>query len=129
MAYRISINSGFVTNSSSVVHYFDKGLLDHPKAVAFMEAYEIDEGFVGEDLWYRSHCDSILISKDSKEEAIKNLNSGDYANYAPSINPGGEEVIIIYGDEYDSLAQAFAHLLKQIAEEQGRGDYGSSEYN
>lgn len=129
MAYRISINSGFITNSSSVVHYFDKKLLDHPKVAAFMEAYEIGEGFVGDDLWYRSQCDSILISKASKERAIENLNSSNYADYAPSINSGGDEVIIIYGDEYDSLAQDFAHLLEQVAEEQGGGSYGSSEYN
>ena len=76
MPKQISVNIGFVTNSSSVVHHFPRELLEHPKVKAFIEKFELQDGFVGEDLWNRDACSSFLVDADQKAEVTRSF-SGD----------------------------------------------------
>lgn len=125
MKYEITLGLGHTTNSSSCIHFFPKEILKHPLLASFLERYEISGGFVGEDLWMRSTCDSILLTEDQKEEADKDLNS---LEGSPSVvgNPG--EFVVIYGDEYSGIAQIFAEMCEDVCKELGL-EHSSTEYN
>lgn len=118
---RLIINIGFVTNSSSVVHHFPSELLKHPKVAAFMQAFEIDGGFVGDDLWHRGECATVAVTKEQKEEAHKQLTETDYGR-GPSIDIEGDNFVIIYGDEHQSIAHMLVDLIGEVLVEQHGGD-------
>lgn len=133
MPKRVTINIGFVTNSSSVVHHFPKEILEHPKVAAFMKAFEIEEGFVGEDLWNRSECATIAVTKEQKELARQRLMDPDYGS-APSIDVDSDDFVIIYGDEHRSIAATLLDVIGQALSEERGGDRwdhvrGGQDYN
>lgn len=131
---RVTIGIGHITNSSSVVHYFDKRLLGDPDVKAFVEAYGLGEGRVGADLWHRGHCSSYLPTKEAKHEASRRL-SGDLYPFGPgaesgtSIREDDDEIIVIYGDEYESFARDLCELLAAAAKKLKFGDLGGHDYN
>lgn len=127
MKYEITLGIGHTTNSSSCIHFFPKEILKHPLLASFLERYEISGGFVGEDLWDRSVCDSLLLTEEQKEEADKVLNSMEVF-HPPSVvgNPG--EFVVIYGDEYSGIAQIFAEMCEDVCKELGL-EHSSTEYN
>lgn len=133
MRMRISVNIGFVTNSSSCVHHFPGELLQHPKIKAFMEAFEIAGGFIGPELWHRSHCTTVAITKEQKAEVQHKLTNNEYDARGPAINVDTDEVVIIYGDEYSSIATALCDLMYEALVEKKGGDpwshRNSQEYN
>ena len=117
MPKQISINIGFVTNSSSVVYHFSNELLQHPKVSAFLKAFEIEGGFVGEDLWHRSECATVAITKEQKQAVVAQLARMDSG---PSIAVDTDEFVVIYGDEYQSIASALMDVIGQaLVEEKG----------
>lgn len=117
MPKMLGINIGFVTNSSSVVYHFPRELLAHPDIAKFIAAFELDSGFVGEDLWRRDICSTIAMTKEQKAEVDRKMRESDYGT-TPAINVEDDSVVIIYGDEYESIASTLAHMLQRLANEQ-----------
>lgn len=130
MAKRLIINMGFITNSSSAIHWFPKELLEDPEVRAFMSAYGIANGFVGNDLWYRSACETIALTKEQKQETKTQLGSSDYdSRMGGAVDPEDENTfVIIYGDEYSSVTSELAHLLSRVADKKGLS-HAQDEYN
>lgn len=121
---KISFNLGFVTNSSSAIFHFPNLLLKDQRVINFLSKFEID-GYVSDNLWDRSACTTIALTKEQKVQAFINLRDNDYG---PHINIDSDEFVVIYGDEGVSLANTFAHLLRDICEEL-KIKYEQSEYN
>lgn len=132
---RLSMTIGFITNSSSAIHHFPREVLDHPRVKGFLEAFEITGGFIGEDLWSRSHCTTVAITKEQKEEVQRRLNASEYTEYAraPAVDVDSDEIVVIYGDEYQSIASSLADLCAEALADIHGGkawDYRyKSEYN
>lgn len=130
---KISMNIGFVTNSSSVVHHFPKEVLDHPQVAAFIKAFELEDGFVGREMWRRDECTTIAMTRKQKEEVQQKLAQSEYGSKGPPINVDSDEVVIIYGDEAQSVANSLAHLMCQAMADIHGGDpwdyRNSEEYN
>lgn len=138
MALRLSINIGFVTNSSSVVHHFPKELLNDPTVKAFIEAFELSRGFVGEDLWHRGACGTFAVTKEQKAEVqakLQSINEGrdadDYTVNVPGIAMDDDSVVLIYGDEYSSIASSLSGLMMEAAKKLGMENAigGGVDYN
>lgn len=109
IVYETQVVTGFVTNSSSMICWFDRKLLEHPDVRAWVDAYGIGEGFIGTDMWHRGACGSILMTLEQKADAMAELNSADYGDFDLGDNP--DEFVVIYGDEYTSLASEFCNVL------------------
>lgn len=130
MPKMLAINIGFVTNSSSMVYHFPKSLLNDPKVKTFLDAFEVADGFVGEDLWHRGLCATFAVTKEQKQEADAKLNQPGYEDYRPpGIDLSDDTVTVIYGDEHPGMASIICSMLKEAAERAGIKDYGGSEYN
>lgn len=125
MALRLGMNLGFVTNSSSVVHSFPVAVLQDPNVQAFLKAFEIHGGFVGTDLWHRSQCGTFAVTKEQKEEVNQMFNAinvaGEEPFYTsiPQVSTNNDDVVLIYGDEYQSMASSLSHLMSQAAQKMG----------
>lgn len=130
---RITIGSGFITNSSSVVHYFDKSLLEDPEVAAFIKAYDLQDGIIGKEMYSRSGCSSFLPTRELKEEARRRFNAAmDDYGVESHIDFGANEdnvVTLVYGDEYYSFASILCKLLSEAADRKGSGDLGSNEFH
>ncbi len=128
---RITMGCGHITNSSSVVHYFDKALLEDPGVKAFIKAYEMEDGLVGSDMWSRSTCTSFLVNKELKSQANVKLMKEGYEDYpGPQLREDDDsEIVLIYGDEYSNPTHTLCTLLKNAARKAGSGDLGGDEYN
>lgn len=133
MPYQLGANIGFVTNSSSVVYHFPKKLLEYPAVKAFLAAYEIEDGFVGDDLWHRGECGTIALDRKTKELADQRLHRESYGaegGYAPGIAVDDDNTfVVVIGDEHHDLAYIFSHMLCDLAREEGLGDYTGQDYN
>lgn len=132
MPKRVSITTGFVTNSSSVIHHFPNELLSHPKIAAFLKAFEIEDGFIGEDLWDRSACTSVAITKEQKQEVLQKLQNEEFATSHPVIDVDADKFVVIFGDEYRSIANMLTDLIGEVLVEQHGGDrwdHLKGEYN
>jgi len=108
MSKRVSINIGFITNSSSVVHHFPRRLLETPKIAAFLKTFEVEGGFVGPALWSRSHCTTVAITTEQKSQVHQSL-----LGSRPEVRVDSDELVVIYGDEYSSIATYLCDLLVQ----------------
>jgi len=141
MARRITVNVGFITNSSSCVYYFPKEVLQDPQIKAFIEAHDLADGYVGHDLWSRSGCSSLLVTAAQKAEAKQILRHYSWdgedipeesvQTASAVINPGDDGVYVIYGDEYSDtthilcrlMSNALAAINKKNPEEYHRSGY------
>lgn len=129
MAKRLIINMGFITNSSSAIHWFPKEMLEEPEVKTFMEAYGLREGYVGGNLWNRGDCESILITPEQKRQAREELNNTDYSSgTGDQIGTDDNQFVVIYGDEYESVTSELAHLLSEIANRKHLA-HSSTDYN
>jgi len=128
MPKQISVSIGFVTNSSSVVHHFPRKLLEHPQVKAFIEKFELQDGFVGDNLWHRDHCASFLVTPEQKAEVTRSfsgdnhISSDDFQYTGPAIDKDPDQVVLIYGDEYMSIASSLCALLSEVLREQNGAD-------
>jgi hypothetical protein len=149
MSRRITVNVGFITNSSSCVYYFPREVLDDPEVKAFIEAYGLGGGYVGSDLWHRAECSSFLVTKDQKVEAKKILHSyGDTveemdpsvgSEASRAINPDSDGAYVLYGDEYSDTTHILCGILsgamhrlhgeKNVPEWKSRLDGYVTDYN
>lgn len=123
---RVTINIGFVTNSSSCIHSFDKRVLEDTEVKAFLSAYGIENGYIGADLWNRATCGSFLVSQEQKDAAFEQLNEPGYGKYAA---PAANEVVVIFGDEYQEISSTLSGILSQACERLGIGGCDSHSYN
>lgn len=110
----ISANVGFVTNSSSVVYHFPREILEDESIKAFIKAFEIEEGYVGDNLWSRDTCQSFAITKDQKEAIANDLNDFEYGNI-PNINTKDESIVLVYGDEYHEITSILIRMMIDVA--------------
>ena len=118
MAKHISINVGFITNSSSVVHHFPREVLEDPDVQAFMKTYEVEGGFVGSDMWHRGQCDTFAITQKQKRAVQTDLLSYEDCS-SPGINVDSDDIVIVYGDEYSNLVQGLCDLISQACKKKG----------
>lgn len=125
--WRITANTGFVTNSSSSVSFFKRELLEDPDVKAFMKAFRLAGGVIGENLWDRGECASILLTQEQQRLAAQNLGRGDWGS--PDIHCGEDEFVVIYGDEYETPVSVLHDILAEKMRELGLGSYHSTEYN
>lgn len=108
---KITVNIGFITNSSSVVHHFPKEVLEHPKVKSFIETYGIQNGFVGKDMWRRDECTTLAVTKEQKKDVRNQMDYGsDYCN-GPSIDVDSDDIVLVYGDEYSTIVQALMAVI------------------
>lgn len=128
MAKFVSITVGFITNSSSVVHHFPRALLEQPEIKAFLEAFEIQDGFVGSEIWNRSSCGSFAVTKEQKAQILAELNHSDYGG-GYNVDVDGDSVVVVYGDEYSDIASILHHMLWQTATSLGIAAGESFDYN
>ncbi|NBQ71019.1 MAG: hypothetical protein EBU46_20185 [Nitrosomonadaceae bacterium] len=113
--YRLTVNTGFITNSSSCVHWFDRRVLKDPQVKQFIDKFELADGEVGSDLMNRSSCGSFIPNAKRHAEAIGQVQGSDYA---PPIKPeyDDSQVITIYGDEYQTVFSILTGLMREAAE-------------
>lgn len=113
--YRVAVNSGFITNSSSCVHWFDRRVLKDPDVKQFLAKYEITDGEVGSCLLDRSKCGSFIPNAETHKEAVDST-AGE--EYGPPLKQDYDEqqVITIYGDEYQTVFSILTELLRKAAE-------------
>lgn len=125
---RISINIGFITNSSSVVHNFPRDLLEDPDVAAFVKAYGLERGLMPEDLWYRSQCTTVAMTKEQKTDLKDLFADNEYgSSYKIDCHENDDNIVVVYGDEYDSIASEFCDVLcDAMARKQGIEYYHSS---
>ena len=132
MPKKLFINVGFITNSSSVVHYYPKAILEDPEVRAFMEAYSIQDGYVGEDLWHREYCESLLLTKEQKLKEKAKFAEGTYEGTPyrhPPVDPENDEVVLIYGDEYQCITSELCDVLGRACKRLGLAGGGGDDYN
>lgn len=133
MALRLGINTGFVTNSSSVVYHFPTEVLQDPMVQAFLRSFEVSGGFVGSEMWHRGACASFAVTREQKEELNQKFNSINeeeetYTN-VPQAPLDEGTVTLVYGDEYTSLASTLSHLLQEAAKRMGITNIPHESYN
>ena len=121
---RLSMNIGFVTNSSFAVHHFPQQVLENPAVRGFLRAFEISQGFIGADLLNRSRCGTVAMTKKQKRDVAETFNNEfpqdpDELFQAPDIDVKSNDILIIYGDEYTSLAHNLSRLMEEAAKEMG----------
>lgn len=128
--FELSGTLGFITNSSSVIHFFPPEVLNHPDVQAVLRTFGVQGGFVGDELWNRSLCSSVLITDEQKELAYEMLAESDYSSppcdKETLMQPG---VVVIYGDEYQGLARSLCNVMQNLAEELKIPCYGGLDYN
>lgn len=111
---RLSFNLGHVTNSSSMVYWFPREILEDPEISAFLEAYDLGKGWVGGDLFSRSGNHSFIVTREQRLEAIAQFEAAvddDWTPTFPTIDPDDDAVIVIYGDEYSTTAHQVGRML------------------
>lgn len=123
---QLTVNIGFITNSSSQIHWYPKEVLNHPDVKAFVEAYGIKEGYIGEDLWHRGGCSSFLTTPEQIAEAQRELTNENCSS--PLLSKGEDKIVVIYGDEYSNLTQELAYILDKVCRDQ-KLKYEADEYN
>jgi hypothetical protein len=119
MARRVTVNVGFITNSSSCVYYFPKEVLNDPEVQAFIRAHDLESGYIGSDLWNRGACSSFLVTKEQKEAAKRILRTYDEeytgAEYesgaSKAIDPDNDGAYVLYGDEYSDTTHILCGIL------------------
>ena len=123
MPKQIGINVGFVTNSSSMVFHFPRAVFEAPEIQSFLKKFELEEGFVGEDLWYRgTSCGTLAITPEQKALARSRLVKHAYmeeGGYYPGIATDTDEVVVVICDETHDRAFIIAEMMKETAERMG----------
>lgn len=119
MTKLLTVNVGFVTNSSSVVYHFPMELLADAGVRAFLLAFEIDAGFVGDDLWDRSQCGTLAVTREQKAETLRKLSSEEGWSH-PGVDVEDDKTfVVVIGDEHEDVAKVLCDMLKEIAEKSG----------
>jgi len=127
--FNLSGNVGFVTNSSSVIYSFPKEILLDANVATFIKDHELHHGFIGDDLWQRDKCTSLAITKEQKIYINKKLNQEEEYYYESlCVNEDNDDIILIYGDEYDSIVSTLAQIMENAAKKL-KIEFISRDYN
>lgn len=114
MPRRITVNVGFITNSSSCVYYFPKEVLSDPMVKAFLKAYELEDGYLGSNLQCRDTCASLIVTKAQKGKAKAELTyEGESTEASQAIDPDSDGVYVFYGDEYTDTTQILCRIMSE----------------
>ena len=109
-----SISLGFVTNSSSMVHHIPSEIMAHPKVRAFLKVWDIEGGVEPEEPWSRDSCTTIALTPEQKRKVKAKFNEPGYEDFrAPPIDTEDDSTLVIFGDEYRSIASALVHLIEE----------------
>jgi hypothetical protein len=126
---RVTINIGFITNSSSVVYWIPRQVLEDAQVAAFISKYELQDGYIGDELWSRGSCGSFAVTREQRERINRELTDTEYRNSKePVFNVDEDNVVAVYGDEYSDISMELAHLLRNAAERMGL-PVGRIDYN
>lgn len=108
-----SISLGFVTNSSSAVYHIPRQIMEHPEVQAFLKVWDIRDGVMPEDLWYRTSCTTIAMTPEQKRQVRDKFHEDGYEEYhAPGIDTEDDSTLVIFGDEHASIAKALVNLIR-----------------
>lgn len=114
---KLAINTGYTTNSSSRVVHIPKEKLEHPDVQALLEAYEVEDGYVGDNLWHREACETLAITEEQKREARDKLQNHGFSHEPsrmPTIDVNDEDkAVLIYGDEYNGIVQKILGIISE----------------
>jgi hypothetical protein len=125
---RVTINIGFITNSSSVVYWIPRQVLEDADVAAFIAKYELQDGYVGDEIWSRSQCGSFAVTREQRDQINRELCNSEYRSADPMYNVDEDNVVAVYGDEYDDISSELAALLRNAAERMGL-PVGRVDYN
>lgn len=114
VAWRISVVSGFITNSSSCIHWFDRRVLKDKEVATFLKKYELVD-HVGRDIWCRSSCASFVTTPAGYQQLREGF-KGDSDYCSRDLAANDDRVIVVYGDEYGTIFSELANLLKQASQ-------------
>lgn len=96
----LSVNIGHITNSSSVVYSFPKEILDNEEIQFILEAYEIPDNMIGEELWNTYLCHSFVSTEEGWSLLNRRLGDNRTGNgHGVDIGKKGD-VVFVYGDNY-----------------------------
>lgn len=121
MAKQVSVTLGFITNSSSVVHHFPRELFEDARVQAFMEAFAAQDGFVGDNMWHRGRCTTVAMTRDQKAIVAHQMRHNEYDAKGPEIDVESDDVVVVYGDEYTTVASQLCSLVCEVAKERDFG--------
>ena len=125
---KFTINVGFITNSSSVVHYLPPELWNHPKIKALFELYGGD-GYVGNYMASRVGCETVAVTPEQKEQALHEYRDVFESGFSLSSTEKETGAVIIFGDEYQSLPQLLSSMARDLASEEGIEDGWAFDFN
>ena len=118
---KLAINTGYTTNSSSRVVHIPKDLLEDPDIQAVLEKYEVEDGYVGDNLWHRAKCETLALTKEQKRKAKDQLQNHGYDHEPtaiPRIDVGDEDkAVLVYGDEYNGIVQTILGMIRRKMDE------------
>ena len=86
-----------------------------PGLISCHDGGEIPGKIVGDYMWNGASCSSVIITEDQRKEATEKFKDTEYSSFDPGFKEG--VVYVIFGDEYDGLAQEINQIMEQIAEE------------
>lgn len=90
-------------------------MLKDPDVKQFLAKYEIANGEVGSCLLDRSKCGSFIPNAETYKKAVESTAGEEYG--APLKQDYDEQqVITIYGDEYQTVFSILTELLRKAAE-------------
>ena len=116
MALRLQFNTGFVTNSSSCVHFFNKkDILENPSAMAYIRMIGLDKvacGYFGADYLCRSQGDAVIWSESAVEDAREYDRDGEYGCHEDI--PVGDVVLVLASSEVETFAQRFWSMMQSL---------------
>ena len=131
MGLTLSITSGFITNSSSVIYNFPNEMLEFPEVKALFRFYNISmtDGLIPADVWHRSvEGDTVVFNREQKQILVDQTKDmfGDFEDMQdmriPTFNPEDDSTFtLIASDEAGTIVLAMIHKLDAIARKRGIG--------
>lgn len=112
---RIQFNTGYVTNSSSTVHFFRKSEIEaNPKAMAYVNMLGLDDsGYLGATHLCRGQGDAIIWADWAIQDAIDYDLEG-YMGQTDAELTGGDVVAVLASDERETLAERFVSMMRNV---------------
>jgi hypothetical protein len=109
---RLQFNTGYVTNSSSTVHFYDKKQIEeNPAAMGYVRMLGLDEdGYLGATYLSRGQGDAILWADWVVDSAREAAEGDDYGQPLPA----GDIVAVMISDEMSTTAEIFVRWMESL---------------
>lgn len=113
---RVQFNTGFVTNSSSTVHFYDKKEIENnPSAMAYIKMLGLDEvGYFGATYLSRGQGDAILWADWAVQDARDSDRADEYGMEDSIPEREGGVVAVLASDEMETLAERFNAMMRLV---------------